>query len=819
MKILRIHLHPFGGATDRAFDLHDGLNVIEGPNEFGKSTLNHALWHALFTPTHLTPGKLRDTMGRWFPKPTGDHAKVTLQFQAAGEIWTLQKCWGAGGSSRLWSTQSAAIADPASVQKRLNELLQRNEATWRHVCFLNQAKLNHTLEDLRKESNKMDDLHPLLGGAAVIPGDLAPEKLESAIQSRIDDHSSHWDLVGDRPEGGRGIENPWANKIGPLLKAYYAMETTRREAQKVIDHEKKIDAIHAGIRHYQAAVQADAEFIETGKTLSEGLRQREGLEARINLLKAEQEALGKLLVEWPMTEKAITDGERTVAQLNETITKLEQELAHAKTREGAENLRAGHRRLTEARGKWQDALEKLNQSRAIPAELSQELAKLETSQEKLRIQIAAQKLSATIESKSARTFTVTRGAEPPEAIQLEPAQPWIAEAEGRFLLALDDLTIEVASATGDVQALFSQLDQCHTRQTEILAELGLENHDAVKAAVALHQKRVTAEREAKILYQAALQGKTEEEWAEKIQQLEALPQTRSVATIEEEKNKAVTQRVEQNHALQSNREKLARWGQEHGDPSQITTKFGTKAVELATAQNQLAGLPGLPQGYQSADEYLRELKAKEALQNEAKERLDELKLQQAALGPAPEQSAEELREELEKKQRHYHHEHEKGQALLRIQKTLATLVAARGSDDPMKGLESAIARHFETLTCGKYQGIRLEQGSPVEVSGPLRLAPDSLSQGTLGSLALATRLALAEFYLDGMDGFLVLDDPFTDMDPARRRAAGCGLGSFSATRQVLFFTCHPEHAEELEAHAGAKRPAHTQPASAEPVGA
>jgi uncharacterized protein YhaN len=61
-------------------------------------------------------------------------------------------------------------------------------------------------------------------------------------------------------------------------------------------------------------------------------------------------------------------------------------------------------------------------------------------------------------------------------------------------------------------------------------------------------------------------------------------------------------------------------------------------------------------------------------------------------------------------------------------------------------------------------------------------------------------------YLDGMEGFLVLDDPFTDMDPARRRAAEQCLGEFAKQRQVLFFTCHPEHRRELEEHAGAKVP-------------
>ena len=91
MKLISIRLHPFGGTANRTCTLHDGINVLEGPNEFGKSTLINALWHALFTPTDLTPAALLKIMGRWYPKPGGDHARATLEFEANGQIWTLQK--------------------------------------------------------------------------------------------------------------------------------------------------------------------------------------------------------------------------------------------------------------------------------------------------------------------------------------------------------------------------------------------------------------------------------------------------------------------------------------------------------------------------------------------------------------------------------------------------------------------------------------------------------------------------------------------------------------------------------------------------------
>lgn len=140
--------------------------------------------------------------------------------------------------------------------------------------------------------------------------------------------------------------------------------------------------------------------------------------------------------------------------------------------------------------------------------------------------------------------------------------------------------------------------------------------------------------------------------------------------------------------------------------------------------------------------------------------------------------------------------------------TLTSLILSKAGE--LKEAETELAalpqlpEGFENVAA--YANVRLDGGTPVEVTGKLTLGMESLSQGTLGSLALATRLALADLYLEDLQGFLVLDDPFADMDPARRRAAAQCLGAFAGKRQVLFFTCHPEHKEELSQLAGAKIP-------------
>jgi uncharacterized protein YhaN len=86
--------------------------------------------------------------------------------------------------------------------------------------------------------------------------------------------------------------------------------------------------------------------------------------------------------------------------------------------------------------------------------------------------------------------------------------------------------------------------------------------------------------------------------------------------------------------------------------------------------------------------------------------------------------------------------------------------------------------------------------APVEYqrgNGPT-LPYDLLSQGTRDSLALAVRCALAETVLADGDAPLILDDPFVDMDPARRIAAADVVKRFAETYQVILFTCHPDHA-------------------------
>jgi uncharacterized protein YhaN len=83
---------------------------------------------------------------------------------------------------------------------------------------------------------------------------------------------------------------------------------------------------------------------------------------------------------------------------------------------------------------------------------------------------------------------------------------------------------------------------------------------------------------------------------------------------------------------------------------------------------------------------------------------------------------------------------------------------------------------------------------------------DLLSTGGRSLLNLTFRLATITVEAERLPVLLpvILDDPFVHLDDTRRAAAFAMLNEFSTAHQVLYFTCHKQHAEMADA-AGANR--------------
>lgn len=106
--------------------------------------------------------------------------------------------------------------------------------------------------------------------------------------------------------------------------------------------------------------------------------------------------------------------------------------------------------------------------------------------------------------------------------------------------------------------------------------------------------------------------------------------------------------------------------------------------------------------------------------------------------------------------------------------------------------------YFATITGGRYVGLTMPLGDGrIEVFDTRAGArtSDILSRGTAEQLYLAVRLGLISQLGDvGRHLPVLMDDVLVNFDPERRMGAAKAVAELAESRQVLFFTCHPDTA-------------------------
>ncbi len=119
MRLARLEVRSFRNLEGpvRLDTLGDGLTIVAGDNEEGKSSLLAAL-KAAFFELHTMTGAAREAMNPWGGEGTPE---VRVEFETAGQRWWLTKAFRRGGCS-LEGPRTKLEGEPA--ERRLAELLR-----------------------------------------------------------------------------------------------------------------------------------------------------------------------------------------------------------------------------------------------------------------------------------------------------------------------------------------------------------------------------------------------------------------------------------------------------------------------------------------------------------------------------------------------------------------------------------------------------------------------------------------------------------------------------------------------------------------------
>lgn len=272
MRLRRIEIRNFRKLVGPVVvdGLNDGLTVIAGDNEEGKSTLLAALKAALFEH-HAVGGAVREAMA---PLGRTDAPEIALELELGGERYGLRKVFRKAGGTRL-RTPTGELRDDAAEQ-RLQELLRFERR---------QGRAEPRPEHLGLQALFWVEQGTTFAGFETLKG--AGERLARAIEAEVGGVA-----VGARGQAVLGlVDEELARLVTPRTarEAGVLAEATRRAHELGLE-QARLEEQH---QRYRAAVDELARLREERRRVvaaDELGRARESL-VRV---RAELETIGRL---------------------------------------------------------------------------------------------------------------------------------------------------------------------------------------------------------------------------------------------------------------------------------------------------------------------------------------------------------------------------------------------------------------------------------------------------------------------------------------------------------------------------------------------
>lgn len=798
MKITRVTLSPFGGLASKELELKDGVNVIEGPNEAGKSTIFNAIQKVLFTPSTLNRNAFKKEIERWLPLGGGDTVRVELDFENEGEKYTLKKMWGNTSSSELTLPNGGLITNEATIAEMLEPMLRAREGTYRSVLMTYQSGLSRTLDELAKDEDTIYSLGDIVRKSMLETDGVRIDKFNADINELQNDYFARWNGELNCPEDKkRGINNPYKRGVGQILNAFYTKEVVRVELEEARIFERELDRINKEIADHDKAISRMQSFVEKNEPIVDGIKERQTQEAKQSALKMEIDRLNEVAKDWPVVENNIKALESELVEIQKKLTAVQEEEKLARSQQENKDLIQKFARVQEKKKVFDEAKEKLESVKKLTSE---ELGKIREAHNKLDIlkaRMDAGKLAIKFEAKKGMEISVRKDLEDPSSQTIAENESVQFEAGGRLRLEHTDWNIEVTSGDSNVEEVIAEYDSAVQENAALLQKYDVPSLKEAITANGVYQEHLAAFKSTESNLKGELGKDTYEGLEQRIKQLGPEVATRDITEIVEERSNLKNSSVNHTEKLKEHQQKIAVYISAHESKDSLMEKLVEKMAENKEVDKKIKKLAPLPEGIDDPDEFLQEYQKTKVNLKSKTETRNQLRESRAGM-EKPDISSEELQVLLKEAEDKFQSVLRKGKAIEKVMQVTSQLSEDMDSDT-FGDLRKDMEEYVSLMTNSRYTRIEMNECLPegfVRDDGEL-LTYDLLSAGTKDVLSLALRVSMAKHFL-GDDGFMIMDDPLVDMDPERQKNAAELLKQVAEKKQILVFTCHPSHGELLE---------------------
>lgn len=787
MNIKSVKTRQFAGIKNKEITLEDGLNVLVGNNETGKSTMVELIYQTLYRDSKLSRSKKedKDFIARFMPSDSkGDVVDGTLVFATDDGLYTLQKKWGASEMCELESSNDGIIANEKKIREIVDGELVYKRGLYDDVVFASQKSqanvVEHILNKLDKKALVKQDLVSIIAseGMASTEG-IAPEEIEKIIQEKIDALSGHWDFVNDGPDKKRGIKNKWVQGVGAILEAYYtkaeleyALQKSELAEKAIDNNNNKINEAKEKLENYQAEKDEYERYAAALAAYNSNMELRNKYLKEINKISADLKEYPQLLKEY---EGAL----------------------HLKTLAKAQDIISKYKEIQAAKDSLDEAKKTIEGKIEITAEDEKKLDTLESDISNLRAQLSNLNSVANIK-KLGNTDIQVKSVATGKDIDISAGEFDINETVEITVPGVMSMTI--AAKDIDVEDVKRQLDENNKKREALLSKCRVKDRDELRTKKEEYTEAYHNLSAAQKDYDDCIEGidldKLDEDYEhhkEKSSELDGLDKKIKELCGYESIDSYEAMLKQKCNSIE---------GEYDAESPVDCMKKNLKVAEakLAEIDSQQGDVENIPKKYRDIDDvevYKETLKSniKDA-NNQIEKAKEDLSEHEKELGDV---APEDLRTQID-------------DATIEFQKLkddcerwnhiLAVLKATRenmAGESTMSDVQDRFAEYLSVITDGRINLKSMDENMDVNIqSGNNHMTYEILSEGTKDTIALAFRLAILEHLFPNGGGLVVFDDPFTEMDENRTEQACKLVQKFAdAGNQVIFVTCDNKYKNML----------------------